>query len=430
MQKIQSLNRIIYNKTKFNWFTINQKKLERSLDSIGIKLYPLEETAYSNNFENDFNSNLNIDETYEGMRLYDLTIYNICNDLIIFRDELELNLHRAIIFKWFSIAKSIIDDFNWIFENNKFSLVIAINGHSLLDACLLAFAKKYGLPFLCIENTSNKSRIVWDNKTGKVITYNLAKSFFFKYKRKLIRQNYQAYAIHFKKNVFKNKKEEHISYGENFQIPFDKPYILFLGQVYCDAAQLFAIEKNFENPVKIIRNSIDICHNLNIPLVIKLHPKEIEGISPAVEKPYGLPTYNRIKKYESENVHIDHLNTYNTFELIEKSLMVITVNSQAGLEACLYDKPLLSYYNCFYSGLGFTYDFKNEQTLKSNINFIVKNRIQNNKNLILAQKFFYIFFEKYCVENTVNSLVYKILQSGIFDKKVWLRFLLLKLNLR
>src|SRR5690606_29449307 len=168
----------------------------------------------------------------------------------------------------------------------------------------------------------------------------------------------------------------------------------FLGQVYCDAAQLFAINEGFENPVEIIKETIDICRNLNISLVVKLHPKEIEGMSPSVDKPYGLPTYYRIKEYESENVFIDYLNTYNTFKLIEKAQIVVTVNSQAGLEACLYNKPVLSYCNSFYSDLDFTYDYKNKESLNKSIEYLIVNRVENNKNLVLAQKFFYIFFER------------------------------------
>jgi capsule polysaccharide export protein KpsC/LpsZ len=422
------LQKIIFNNTKLSWFNINQRNLELGFNTIGISSYPIDENAYLNSFENKNYADLIIDETFLGMRLYDLTIYNICNDLIIFKDELEFDLHREVIYKWFSIAKIIIEDFNKIFSNNKFSLVIVINGHSLLDACLLAFAKKYNTPFLCIENTSNSNRLVWDDVSGKVVTYNLAKRYFYKFKNKVNNQKSESYAISFKRSVFDNKKKEHISNVNNFQIPFDKPYVLFLGQVYCDAAQLFAIEHDFENPVEIIKSTIDICHDLNIPLVIKLHPKEVEGISPAVDKPYGSPTYSRIKKYESENVHIDYLNNYDTFKLISKSQIVVTVNSQAGLEACLYDKPVLSYHNSFYSNLGFTYDYKNEQTLNSNIEYLIKNRVEDNRNLLLAQKFFYIFFEKYCIKNSVMGLIYKILQSGLFDNRIWLRFLQMKIE--
>ncbi|MFI0430076.1 hypothetical protein [Mariniflexile sp. HMF6888] len=422
------MNKVIFNSIKINWFNINQKKMELGFSSIGVQSYPIDENIYLNGFKNNNNAKLDIDETYLGIRLYDLTIYNICNDLIIFKDELEFDLHREVISKWFSIAKIIIGDFDNIFSSNTFSLVIVINGYSLIDACLLTFAKKYNMPFLCIENTSNNSRIVWDDISGKVVTYNLAKKYFHKFKNKVSRQKAESYAIQFKSTIFCNKKEEHISNMNNSKIPFDKPYVLFLGQVYCDAAQLFAIEDEFKNPVEIIKNTIDVCHDLNIPLVIKLHPKEIEGISPVVEKIYGLPTYNRIKKYESENVYIDYLNDYNTFKLIEESQIVVTVNSQAGLEACLYNKPVLSHCNSFYSGLGFTYDYNNKQNLNSNIEHLIKNRTVNNKNLILAQKFFYIFFERYCIENSMMSLFYKTLQSGFFNKKVWLRYMQVKIE--
>lgn len=407
---------------------MSQRELELGFSSIGFNTYPIDENIYLKCFKSDKSANLNIDETFLGMRLYDLTIYNICNDLIIFKDELDFNLHKDVIGKWFFYAKTIITDFDRIFNSNTFSLVIVVNGHSLLDACLLAFAKKHNLPFLCIENTSNRHRIVWDDISGKVVTYNLAKNYFHKYKNIVNSQTCRSYVTHFKSTVFDNKNEEHISNVNNTQIPFKKPFVLFLGQVYCDAALLFGIEDDFNNPVDIIKDTIGVCHNLDMPLVIKLHPKELEGKSPAVDRPYGSPTYNRIKKYESENVYIDYLNSYNTFKLIKSSQIVVTVNSQAGLEACLYNKPVLSYSNSFYSGLGFTYDYDNKQALNRHIEFLIKNNINVNKNLEQAQNFFYIFFERYCIKNSILDLFYKILQIGFFSKTVWLKFYILKIK--
>jgi capsule polysaccharide export protein KpsC/LpsZ len=421
------LDKVIFNGVKINWFGIDKKRMELGFRSIGVQSYPIDEYTYINSFNEENSANLEIDETYLGLRLYDLTIYSICNDLIIFKDELKLDLHRDVIFKWFSIAKTIINDFNNKFKDNDFSLVIVINGHSLMDACLLAFAKKYNLPFLCIENTSNSNRIVWDNISGKVVTYNLAKEYFNKFKNKINKKKAEMYAMQFKKTVFDYKKKEHLSNFNNYQVPFNRPYVLFLAQVYCDAAQLFAIDGEFKNPVQIIESTIDLCHDLNIPLVIKLHPKENKGISPS-DKPYGLPTYYRIKKYETENVCIDYNNTYNTFKLIEDSQIVVTVNSQAGLESCLYDKPVLSYYNSFYSGLGFTYDYTNKQSLQNNIEYLINNRVSNNKCLTLSKVFFYIFFERYCIENSNMELFYKALQSGRFTNKTRLKFVQIKVK--
>lgn len=420
------MNCVIFDRIKINWFGINQEMLERTFKSVGVDSFPIDELSYINNYRSREVINLDINETYLDIPLYDLTIYNICNDLIIFKDELDLELHAEVICKWFTIAKTIINDFNLIFSQNNFSLAIVINGYSLLDACLLVFTKKYKVPFLCIENTSNSNKIVWDDIKGKVITDNLSKKYFADFSSKVSNISAEKYSEKFKNTIFENKKEEHLSNQQNHQMPiYNKIYILFLAQVYCDSAQLFAIEGEFKNPIEIIETTINLVKDYKIPIVIKLHPKEIKGISPSY-KPYDFSTYKRIKKLESENVIIDSENVYNTYKLIEKAQIIITVNSQAGLEACLYNKPVLTYSNNFYSGLNFTFDYSDKQTLQNNLEFLIKNQVIENRNLIFAQKFFYIFFEKYCVSNSLVGLLAKILQTGFFSKRIKLKFYLLQ----
>ncbi|EDM42977.1 hypothetical protein SCB49_01697 [unidentified eubacterium SCB49] len=420
------LSKVVFNNSKIGWFKINKRELNRNFNFLGVEAHALNENEYINNYKALDASSLKMDEVYSGVSLYKVCIYSICNDLMLFKNEINLDLHKEVIFKWYSVAKKMIDNLTVLFNTHTFSLVVVINGHSLLDACLLSFAKKKNVPFLSLEGTSNSKKNVWDAITGKVITYNLSRKYFKDYQNKIKKEEVVTYISNFKNTIFDYKKEEHLSNEINTEVPFNTPFVLFLGQVYTDAAQLFSLKDDFDSPISVIETVIDTCKKLRMPLLIKLHPKENSGISPVIAKPYNLPTYKRVKKYENEHVFIDYQNTYNTFNLIAHSQAVITVNSQAGLEACIYDKPVLTYKNSFYSKTPFTYDYQDKKTLESQLVFVLNNKILNNRDLEAAQQFFFIFFEKYCIENTTRGFLRKVLEVGSFNLLVKFKFLALQ----
>lgn len=408
--------KVIFNSSKIGWVHINVPKFVELLSYNGLDCLQLYEEEYEVDFP--LIEVLDINEEFVGINLYEVSLYNICNELKIFKNELNFEKHYEIIKKWYSLAKSIILKLTPIFKNNEFSLSIIFHGHLLLDACLLALSKLNNVPFLSLEATANKDRVVWDNVTGKVITYNLSSYFFSEFQNLRDTNQILEYCNFFKNNVLANKRNEHISVLEEKSIPIKEPFILFLAQVYNDASQLFALEDDFSNPVDVIESLVNIGRIYKFPIIVKLHPKEFVGKDPVMKEPYDFITYKRIKKLESKNVLIDFDNSYNTYDLIYKSKFVVTVNSQAGLEACLYDKPVLSYRNGFYSNLGFTYDYKLKNDLSNIIQKIIKSKKPKNRNLSLAKLFFYVFFEKYCLVRTESSLVNKVLDIGNFKQKI------------
>ncbi len=419
-------SKIIFNSSRLSWFDVDKQKFQNELRLLGFNLIGVDEQPYlTNGYKTGPKFSFDLNETYRGFNLFDLTIYSICNELILFKNEIDIELHQKYIHKWFNYAKAVLDDLDSKFRANSFSLVIMVNGHSLLDACLLALSHKYNYRFLCLENTANKSRVVWDNLTGNVVTYNLANTFFKKHKNVLSENQALKYSDIFKNSIFKNKREEHLSNASNKGIPFKKPFVLFIGQVYCDAAQLFALNQNFDNPIEVIRSTIKSCKELGLPIIIKLHPKELKGKSPVLGTLYNSPTYERIKDFSCDMVYIDYLNNYNTYKLIEDSRVVVTLNSQAGLEACLFDKPVLSYDNCFYSKNGFTYDYRDSHSLTSHLSKLISQNVNHNLNFIEAKKFYYIFFKIYCVENSTAGILQKTLHSISLNKKMYFKSKLL-----
>mgnify|MGYP003654762379 CR=1 FL=1 len=108
--------------------------------------------------------------------------------------------------------------------------------------------------------------------------------------------------------------------------------------------------------------------------------------------------------------------------------MVVTVNSQAGLEACLFNKPVLTYSKGFYSNLGFTHDYSSKRDLRYLITNLIANGDVSNRSIAEAKLFFYVFYEEYCIVRSSNSLVNKTLEIGAFKKPHILYKILSKLK--
>jgi hypothetical protein len=423
---MKTKHKVIFNASKISWVHIDVSKVEDLFKNSGVNCFELNEEEVLSNFTLEHFSN--IEAEYKGINLYNICIYSICNELQIFKTELTIDTHSSTIDKWYSAAKKVIDYLIPIFHENSFSASIIFHGHMVMDACLLALSKSYQVPYLCIEATANKDRIVWDDVSGKVITYNLASNFFYKHDSLYNSEKVLDYCDSFINNIFSKKRDEHIATTQEKVMSVKKPFILFVAQVYNDASQLFTLNDDISSPEEVIESVVNIAKEINCDVIIKLHPKEFNGKDPITRKPYDLITYKRIKHLESDHIIIDFNNSYNTFELIRQSRMVVTVNSQAGLEACLFDKPRFTYSKGFYSNLGFTYDYSSKRDLRDLMTSLITNGDISNRSLSQAKLFFYVFYEKYCMVRSPNNLVNKTLEIGTFKKTHILYKILSKLK--
>lgn len=401
---------IIFNESKIGWTQINVDLFKEKLKLNNIDYIALFE-QYRIIEKSTLKENIFLNEIYKSISLYNVCIYNICNELGVFKNEISLEAHSYVIKKWYYIAKKTIDKIEQIFEDHVVKGVIVFHGHLLFDACLLEISKVKNIRFLTLEVTSNKERIVWDNVSGFVVSYNLSKNYFAKFEHSVIDTIVKSYCNNYINDIHSYKRLEHSSNKECLDLPFLEPYVLFISQVYNDASQLFTLNNEFNNPIDIIKKSNSISKELGFKFVVKLHPKEFNGKDPVMHSTYAEPTFSRIYNIQDSNdVYIDRNNEYDTYKLIKSAAIVITVNSQAGLEACLFNKPVLSYFKGFYSGLGFTYDYSNSYELENSMNYAIVNNLTENRNLSKARSFFYIFFEVYCIKRSENSLFKKVVE--------------------
>lgn len=403
------------NAEKIFWTHINVELFEKKVKENGFNLLMLKEIKENPSQNGVTLKNLRLDEVYQGVELYDVCIYNICNDLEIFKNELCINVHSKTIAKWYNIARKTIDFLKDILREEKVVGAIIFHGHLLFDACLLTLCKKYEIKYLTLEITAHRNKLVWDNLSGFVVSYNLAKNYFYKYtlEPRFIEEA-KSYCQKYLRNINTYKSLEHSSKSQtNFENPFfPKPYVLFLCQVYNDASQLFTLEGDLNNPISIINAVSQISREMDTNVIIKIHPKEKNGKNPITRKPYREPTFLKLKELDStSHIFIDRNNDLNTYDLIKKATVVVTVNSQAGLESAIYNKPVLSYYKGFFAGLGFTYDYSDLKSLRFKLKSLLEDNILKNRNLNAARSFFFIFNEYYCIEKTENALYSKIVES-------------------
>ena len=140
--------------------------------------------------------------------------------------------------------------------------------------------------------------------------------------------------------------------------------VLFLGQVYTDSAVFKFISKdNFPTQAHLIQHVIAYVQGrADLNLVVRTHPKETMGANNQetvnalrrhAERGWNSMNHLPLLQSRGGRFLLDHTNRWNTYDLIRNSDVVVTVNSQVGLEAAALGKPVITTAPSFYSGGGF-----------------------------------------------------------------------------
>ncbi len=104
------------------------------------------------------------------------------------------------------------------------------------------------------------------------------------------------------------------------------------------------------------------------------------------------------------NAVFDSENEYSTLGLISDADVVVTINSQGGLEAQALGKEVVLLGSSFYDGLGTTWSLPGLSLLPT-----VLDRILVDGEILVDKKklaeFFYIYFNLYCVSRDAKGLL-------------------------
>jgi hypothetical protein len=163
----------------------------------------------------------------------------------------------------------------------------------------------------------------------------------------------------YEKRIF-NKLQKHNKSGKSkFPQPpiknysFGKDFIFFPCQIPHDRTITLHSQVTVE---QALLKTIEISKKLNIPLLVKPHPANLNSM---------LPLLDIVKKNIKENVYWIH--EMNINELLNSALAVFTVNSGVGMEAILHNKPVYTFGRAEYASVAHFLD-------STNINWIERDK--------------------------------------------------------
>ncbi len=294
------------------------------------------------------------------------------------------------------------------FKQQRPAVVVLVQGFEPHNAVARCAALRLDIPLLAIENTALANRMVWDNVSGITTNRSVARNYYWRYYNNTSRVTSDAYCRRLIEKTKQLKSDEHRSPATRRHHSCNRPTVLFLGQVYTDASQVFGLRR-WPTPMAALQSCVRWCRQHQHDLVVKLHPKESTGNNTIDDRPYNRLTYRKImgdkhlaRELNDLNAIVDEDNSYDTYELIDHCAVAVTVNSQAGLEAAIRGKPVVVCGDAFYGGLDFTCDAPGAVYFDSAMQAAVR---REPETTVLARQFAYIFFEQYCREKNAHALL-------------------------
>lgn len=292
-------------------------------------------------------------------------------------------------------------------------LLLFVQGYEPTSALLRAICREERLKGIAIENTSLNNKMIWDDRSLTTPIYNRAKEQYQRHKRSILESDLRNFSENFKTRLKNSKSNEHRSNNNRTLTSGGRPIVLYLAQVYTDASVIFGLQ-NYPTPLNLIKLILHWCNMNQHLLIIKMHPKEVKGVAPVTGLAYNSITTRLMNEdreiqslIERNEAIIDSNNDFDTYTLIELAEVVVTINSQSGLEAAILGKSVVTCGEAFYGDSGFTFDGKNPMKLSD----ALLERVTNSQSTE-AMKFGKIFYDVYCREKSAASL------ANLLDEKL------------
>jgi hypothetical protein len=284
--------------------------------------------------------------------------------------------------------------------------LVYAQGYTVSAYACRAFGIAHERRVVALENSAHKDLFVWDDVSGITVNANLARNLFYRHADLMSMAETERICDAHLSSLTAMKSDEHLAGSATLSCP--TPYVLILGQVLTDSSVVFGTTAGW-GPLDIIRTTLKASQGLGHSVVLKLHPKESNGLAPINAGPYNRLTYRRLQAeppcLPSDRVVIDSDNRYDTYALIRQAAVVVTVNSQAGLEASLLEKPVIVCGRSFYAGIGFTFDCDQPDDLEHALRRAVAMTPQEHaRRTALAKRFGAIYFSKYCVRKSAHNI--------------------------
>lgn len=336
--------------------------------------------------------------------------YHVGMELELMLEEVDVNdpEHRRRLDLWRSKALAFRVRAERSIRRIRPHGIVYFQGYYLEAAVLRALAIIHQIPLCAWENSFLKDRLLWDDKSGITVNRNRAHEFDQKYRGHASMEELVGFVGQTMSSIKDKKSREHSSPSDRKVLAFDQPVVLFIGQVYTDSSLMFGRD-GFRDTVELVSALLAYCERNNYTLIAKLHPKEDSGKNP-LGQDYDRLTWRKfgehpelLAAFESGRHLCDYTNGFDTYGLIEVSNLVVTVNSQAGLEAAVLDKPVVVCGRSFYGQAGFVEFAPRPEVLENAANGALVNwsEIRHQR----ACEFFHTFIRRYCISNEKKAIL-------------------------
>lgn len=342
--------------------------------------------------------------------------YEVCMELEIYPHEIDIDRsdHYSVACQYYAKLLAFKNIFDQTIKSFPPDLVIFLQGYPIEASFSRLFCRENNVPMLALENTFHSQRFVWESISGITVNRNQSLNFVWKYIDLVSNESARSAVRAYLDQIHALKAEEHTTLLKAGNRVEHKQNVLFLGQVFTDASTLFGIN-HFNTPIDVIEALVYECAEKQHHLILKLHPKELNGLNFNL-KAYRSLTLRKIKERNGlwemieKNGFVVDYSELDTFDLIEKADVCVTINSQAGFEALLFGKELIVCGSSFYSGLGVTFNATEMDDLRYFLNEVLSNG-KRRINREFVDKVFYIITEKYFVHKSEKQLMKLIFEQ-------------------
>lgn len=353
-----------------------------------------------------------------GVRLADTVLHSICVELEIGGHELDLQnpSHAKSAVKWLGIAKSLCLEIIELIETCRPDTIVIFQGYFLESAIVRQLQKRYQFMLCVLECTFVSDRLICENISGNAVNRTSASAYF----EKDYPANYwiEPSSIDLYNKFITTKTvgkiSDHCSPPRSFEWSVkSQKRILFLAQCFTDSSLVFGETKGYSS-VEIIQSLREYALRREMQLFIKLHPKEANGFN-TLGNMYNKLTYRRLIQADAVSVHsrpdlimYDDENTYSTAALMQDCDVVITINSQSGLEALAAGKEVVLCGRAFYDFLRCAWIVQDCRQLEATLNLILNEGVRLN-NQPKSCLFAFNYLNSFCIPKNAGSIMERLL---------------------
>ena len=268
-----------------------------------------------------------------------------------------------------------------VFEEERPDYLYVEGGLTYLSRPLIEVARELNIGLITTENSFIKDKIFIEFDTGYVVNrHSFARNSQDWLDTRCLTEKQHQEVDDIIENVFSSLAYQTEGEFDFATLKYKKTVFIPL-QVYADQVTVYDSKYNNETFLKVIM-ALATSYFKKWNIILKCHPKEERN------KPKATGDW-LAKQRLPENITIIRGETYsyNTQELIKKSDLIFVNNSQAGLEACLLEKPVVVFGDAFYAKKGFTIDAENadwEKIIADPDKFV---------NIEEMKKWFYYFYK-------------------------------------